>query len=376
MIHSKSILILLLAFLFCAFAKTGSAGAEQEPSLVLHFEPGKTRLSTADKAELRRFFQAYTLDSRGRVFVVGYADAKGGKSENYRLSRNRADAVRREIIRVLGVDTDIVMSVGKGAESPVATNRTVQGRALNRRVEVYLANGKVREPPRVFGPGDPYLPQIQDLLRQADASIKARRLADAIQELKQAHALGADHYARWHTLSGIAGYYAGPDLAKARAHLAAAVNLEPFDADAREYLGRVDARQRVANGEVTKDMGHTRETAIGTTAMAQQHEFLRLFEVDPLTHRRLEPHPVEMWQCVDRQGAPVVYYFDVSRAYQLNFAQTPVAASLSGVKTASPAVQAISGTVMSDKPTAVEAGKSRPPAGKDPGRIWESKLFK
>jgi hypothetical protein len=374
--RSKSILILGLACLLGAWVRAGSAGAEQGPSMVLHFEPGKARLSAAERADLRRFFQTYALDSRGRVFVVGYTDAKGRKADNYRLSRKRADAVRREIIRTLGIDSDVVMSVGKGAQSPVATNRTTRGRALNRRVEVYLANERIREPPRVFGPGDPYLEQIQTLLRQADASIKARRLADAVQELKQAHALGADHYARWHTLSGIAGYYAGTDLAAARAHLAAAVNLEPFDADAREYLSRVEARQKVAKGDVTKDMGHTMASAIGVTAMAQQYEFLRLFEVEALAHHRLEPHPVEAWQCVDRQGAPVVYYFNLSRAMQWAFAQNAVGGSSSEVPLSPSPGREISGTAVKNGSADSSSSGSSSPPGKKSGRIWEAKIFK
>jgi hypothetical protein len=372
--RSISILILGLACLLCAWVGAGSAGADQEPAMVLHFEPAKARLSAAQKAELRRFFQTYALDSQGRVFVVGFADAKGGRTMNYRLSLRRADAVRREIIRNLGIDSDIVMSVGKGAESPAATNRTVRGRALNRRVEIYLANSRVRKPPRVYGPGDPYLERIQTLLRRADASIKARHLADAAQELKQAHALGADHYARWHTLSGIAGYYAGTDLADARAHLATAVNLEPFDADAREYLSRVEARQKVAGRDVTKDMGHTVETAIGVTAVAQQYEYLRLFEVDPLTHRRMDPLAVEMWQCVDRQGAPVVYYFNLSRALQWAFAQTAVGASASGESVSPSPGRAIPDTAAKSPPAPTGIGST--PAGKKSGRIWDSKIFK
>jgi hypothetical protein len=373
--RSKSILILWLACLLGALTGVGSAGADQKPSLVLHFEPGKARLSAADKSDLRRFFQTYSLDSKGRVFVVGYTDAKGGKTANYRLSRQRADAVRKEIVRTLGIHRDIVMSVGKGPESPMATNRTVQGRTLNRRVEIYLANGRIRKPPRIYGPGDPYLEQIQSLLRQADESIKARRLPDAVQQLKQAHALGADHYARWHTLSGIAGYYAATDLADARAHLATAVNLEPFDADAREYLSRVEARQKVARGDVTRDMGHTLETAIGVTAIAQQYEFLRLFEVAPLTHRRMEPHSVEVWQCVDRQGAPVVYYFDLSRALQWAFAQTAGGASTSGEPASPSRGRTIPHTAAKPVPAA-SAGVGSTPAGKISGRIWESKIFK
>lgn len=373
--RSKFILILWLACLLGAWAGAGFAGADQKPSLILHFEPGKARLRATEKADLRRFFQTYSLDSLGRVFVVGYTDSKGGKTANYRLSRTRADAVRREIVRVLGIDSDIVMSMGKGAESPVAANRTVQGRARNRRVEIYLVNGRIRKPPRVYGPGDPYLAQIQSLLQQADASIKARRLADAMQKLKQAHALGGDHYAQWHTLSGIAGYYAGTELAETRAHLAAALNLEPFDADAREYLSRVEARQKVAKGDVNDTMGHTVETAIQVTNMAQQYEFLRLFQVQPLTHRRLDPHPVEMWHCVDRQGAPVVYYFNHSRVYQWAFARRAVAASSSGGAGSPSPGQVIAGATVKNSPAASAAGGS-PPPGKKSGQVWEYEIFK
>ena len=373
--RSKSILMLWLVCLLGAGVGAGSAAAAQEPGMVLHFAPAKARLSAAQKAELRRFFQTYALDTQGRVFVVGYADGKGGRTDNYRLSLRRADAVRREIIRNLGVDSDIVVSVGKGAESPAATNRTVRGRALNRRVEIYLANSRIRKPPRVYGPGDPYLSQIQTLFRRVDASIKARRLADAAQELKQAHALGADHYARWHTLSGIAGYYAGTSLADARAHLATALNLEPFDADAREYLSRVEARQKIARGDVTKDMGHTIDTAIKVTAMAQQYEFLRLFEVDPLTHRRLDSQAVEMWQCVDRQGAPVVYYFNLSQALKWAFAQTAAGATDSGASVSPLPGRAIPDAPVRTGPAASTAGGSTL-AGDNSGGIWESKIFK
>lgn len=370
----KSISILWLACLLGAWA--GAAGADQKPSLVLHFEPGKASLSAADKSDLRRFFQTYSLDSQGRVFVVGYTDAKGGKTSNYQLSRQRADAVRKEIVRTLGIHRDIVMSVGKGPESPMATNRTVQGRTLNRRVEIYLANGRIRKPPRIYGPGDPYLEQIQSLLRQADESIKARRLADAVQKLKQAHAMGADHYAQWHTLTGIAGYYADGDLAEARAHLATALDLEPFDADAREYLGRVEARQKVARGDVTKTMGQTMETAIDVSGAAQQYEYLRLFEVDPLAHSPLDPQPVEMWQCVDRQGAPVVYYFNLSRAYRWAFARSPSATAPAGEKASSSRNRLIPGPAAENTPAASGGGGSTLTTGDKDSRIWESKIFK
>jgi tetratricopeptide (TPR) repeat protein len=378
--RSKFILMLCLACLLVAWGGGRCADADQDPSVVLHFGMGKALLSAGEKAELRHFFQTYDLGSKGRVFVVGYTDAMGAKIENDRLSRRRADAVRREIVHTLGIDTSIVISIGKGARSPVANNRTKRGRALNRRVEVYLANARIRKPPREYGPHDPFLGQIQPMLRQADEAIKTQRLTDALQKLKQAQALGADHYAQWQTLAGIAGYYAGADLDETRAHLASAIHLDPYNADAREYLGRVEARLKVARGEVTKNMGHTIGTAIPASAMAQQYEFLRLFEVEPLTHRKLETRSVDMWQCVDRQGAPVVYYFNHSQAYPWTFARSSVA-NLSpdrGGASFSNKRELDTGTAGEDVSATSGSGGAAPgpPAQKDSGRIWESKIFK
>jgi tetratricopeptide (TPR) repeat protein len=373
---SKYILTLCLAGLLGAWGGIGFAGADQDPSIVLHFETGKVFLSAAEKNELQHFFQTYDLGSKGRVFVVGYTDATGTKTENDRLSRKRADAVRHEIVGVLGIDTGIVMSLSKGSRSPVANNRTVQGRALNRRVEVYLANAQIRKPPRVYGPGDPYLSKIQDILKQVDEAIKARRMTDALQKLKIARELGADHYAQWQALAGISGYYAGADPDETRAHLISAINLDPFNADAREYLDRVEARIKVAKGDVTKTMGHTIETAIPVSAMAQQYEFLRLFEVEPLTHRKLEARSVDMWQCVDRQGAPAVYYFNDSQAYRRAFARSAAANPLPGKHGSPSSSTMVSGTGKASPSAAAPGDATISPAQKKSGRIWESKIFK
>jgi hypothetical protein len=138
----------------------------------------------------------------------------------------------------------------------------------------------------------------------------------------------------------------------------------------------VEARQKVAKGDVAKTMGQTMETAIGVTATAQQYEFLRLFEVEPLTHRKLDMHPVEMWQCVDRQGAPVVYYFNHSQAYRWAFARTAAVHSPAGGHMSPSPGQAISVTT-AEKTSAVSVGGGpMPPANQKTGRIWESKIFK
>jgi hypothetical protein len=372
----KLIMALLMGFLISAWGGVNALWADQAPLLTVHFEPGKAFLSDADKSELRRFFESYTIGPQGRVFVVGYTDGTGTKTENHKLSRQRAETVRREIIDAFGIDAGIVMALGKAADIPLADNKTAKGRALNRRAEIYLANGQARKPQRPLGPDDPYWSDIQNLVRDAEEMIKERRLESALLKLRKAHALGADRYSDWHAVFGIAGYYTCAPPEETRAHLVAALDLDPYNFKAREYLSRMDARQKVSRAEVTKDMGRTIETAIGITAIAQQYEYLRLFEVEPLVHRQLETHPVDMWQCVDKQGAPVVYFFNHASAYQWAFAQ-----AMSG--TASPVAQAVrSSGLVQEIPS--KANVQTPPPGKstarthaqNPGKIWESKIFK
>ncbi len=364
-------------FVILILAASARVDADKTPSVVVNFKPGQVHLDTGNKASLRRFFQTHTLGPKGRVFVVGHTDTMGDKNRNYKLSRQRAETVRREIVRAFKVDGAVVMALGKGAGSPVADNKSAKGRALNRRAEIYLVNGQAREPERMFGPGDPYLPDIETLTREAERLIKDRRLDNALQKLAKARALGADHYSQWHTVYGMAGFYAAAPYEEIRAHLVTALNLDPYDLKAREFLSRTEARQKVARGDVTKDMGRSVQTAINITAVAQQYEYLRLFEVEPLAHQELESRPVDMWQCLDEKGAPVVYYFNRSQVYHWAFAHSPagraVNSSVPAARSANPAPAG--GTHPGTGTPASGHGADHSNTGKET-TIWDSKIFK
>jgi tetratricopeptide (TPR) repeat protein len=350
------------------------AGAESGQDAVarVYFDSGKSQLRPKDKAELQHFFQTYETGPQSRIFVVGYTDARGEKTRNHDLSLQRAQAVRREIIRALGIDAGIVMALAEGAGSPMADNRNSRGRALNRRVEIYLASARQRVPARVYGPKDPMLPEIQNLTRQAEACIQQRRLDEAMQLLSKAHALGGDHYAQWHTAWGVAGYYGDAPLEQSRAHLATALRLDPFDNRAREYLGRTEARQKVRLKEITPAMGRSIDAAIAVTTTSQQYEYLHLFGVEPLMHAELDDQPVARWRCREKNGAPVDYYFDHSRVHRWAFEPAPADRSAAATPEAATAqTPVVTGhAAAASGPTAALAG------GTTPHTIWESSVFR
>jgi outer membrane protein OmpA-like peptidoglycan-associated protein len=73
------------------------------------------------------------------VLVNGYTDDKGGNSYNVNLSEFRANNVK-SYLAGKGIDTSRIKTIGHGADSPRASNTTVEGRELNRRVEIEIMN--------------------------------------------------------------------------------------------------------------------------------------------------------------------------------------------------------------------------------------------
>jgi OOP family OmpA-OmpF porin len=78
-------------------------------------------------------------ESVSGVAMYGRTDSKGVRAYNDALGRRRAESVRNYLLRK-GVSGDkfIIKLRSYGERKPVATNRTAQGRALNRMVEVNL----------------------------------------------------------------------------------------------------------------------------------------------------------------------------------------------------------------------------------------------
>lgn len=102
------------------------------------FAVSKSNLDAAAKAELDAIAAEATSRKRYVFEVQGFTDSRGSAAGNLALSQRRAEAV----VRYLTIDKQIPLRnihlIGAGNASPVADNRTREGRRQNRRVELRL----------------------------------------------------------------------------------------------------------------------------------------------------------------------------------------------------------------------------------------------
>lgn len=104
-------------------------------ALHLNFDTGKWDLKPDGVAAVREIVALMTSDTALRLAIEGHTDNVGTPAANRTLSANRANAVMRAIVAG-GIAANRLSAAGFGQERPVADNRTEEGRAKNRRVEL------------------------------------------------------------------------------------------------------------------------------------------------------------------------------------------------------------------------------------------------
>lgn len=102
------------------------------------FLTGKSELLPSAMAKLTQVGEALTReDPNSKIVVEGHTDSQGSQSLNETLSQARADSVRTFLIS-RGVAADRITAVGLAFSRPIGDNKTPEGRANNRRVEIIV----------------------------------------------------------------------------------------------------------------------------------------------------------------------------------------------------------------------------------------------
>ncbi|MEY8096660.1 OmpA family protein [Falsihalocynthiibacter sp. S25ZX9] len=101
------------------------------------FDSDSSTVKSSLDGEIRALATNLQNYPKSTVTIYGHTDNTGTAEHNLLLSQRRADAVMAKILSA-GVSGGRVSAVGKGEDSPVASNLTEEGKAANRRVEIVI----------------------------------------------------------------------------------------------------------------------------------------------------------------------------------------------------------------------------------------------
>jgi OmpA-OmpF porin, OOP family len=104
-------------------------------ALNILFETGKSTIKSESLPVIDQVYQLMKLDLTLKISIEGHTDNVGDAASNKKLSNDRAKSVMDALI-VKGIDKTRMTFAGWGQEKPVADNRTEEGKAQNRRVEI------------------------------------------------------------------------------------------------------------------------------------------------------------------------------------------------------------------------------------------------
>tara|TARA_B110000196_G_scaffold65972_1_gene55719 strand:- start:15936 stop:17291 length:1356 start_codon:yes stop_codon:yes gene_type:complete len=111
------------------------AGDGQRLTVNFRFKKGSAKLDNRAMRDIQRLVDFSNNNPDKKIVLIGFGDPKKSQERSLLLSKLRAMAVRRELVR-LGVYPKY--NYGYGEELPVASNEREAGRVKNRRVEVWL----------------------------------------------------------------------------------------------------------------------------------------------------------------------------------------------------------------------------------------------
>ena len=109
----------------------------------ISFDVGRSNIKSNFAPVLTHFATSLNQNPITSVTIVGHTDSSGSDAVNNPLSMDRANAARNYLMS-RGVAAQRIATDGRGSREPVADNSSAQGRAKNRRVEIYVAEPAAR----------------------------------------------------------------------------------------------------------------------------------------------------------------------------------------------------------------------------------------
>ena len=108
------------------------------------FDFDKAVLKPEGKAKLDDLVSKVKAISLEVIIAVGHTDSVGSDVYNQKLSVKRAEAVKAYLVSK-GIEKNRVYTEGKGEKQPVADNKTKEGQAKNRRVEIEVVGTRTNK---------------------------------------------------------------------------------------------------------------------------------------------------------------------------------------------------------------------------------------
>jgi outer membrane protein OmpA-like peptidoglycan-associated protein len=100
----------------------------------ISFEYGKSVISDSGLSKIADIAEQLKRNTAVKILVIGHTDDIGSNEYNLKLSKERAEAVKKELIR-LGITADRLQATGKGKNAPLVPNDSDENRKQNRRTE-------------------------------------------------------------------------------------------------------------------------------------------------------------------------------------------------------------------------------------------------